>query len=239
LALFFAPLDRCPDVAPLPRGASGFAPLPFVPRKLSLRAMAKLLRGDARKRHSACRQRRREPVRTQRTLDANQACVDHNLHRRYRMREPRGGLVENGADVIVEGIDDLQTIEAVERAVTSAVERAGPVGRCTVAVAPTRDRDRWRVGVICSTRRDFVTVHVAAADGQALPDALARTVETSLDDARPPSRALACPRCGTPLQPVSESSDGRLRVGNPPRPLHVAAASRCPVCGSCGTAAGR
>jgi len=39
LALFFAPLDRCPDVAPLPRGASGFAPLPFVPRRLSLRAM--------------------------------------------------------------------------------------------------------------------------------------------------------------------------------------------------------
>jgi len=198
LPLFFAPLDRCPDVTPLPRGASDFAPLPFVPRELSLRAMAELLRGDARKRHSACRRRRREPGQNPgRTIDANQACVDHNLHRRCRMREPRGGLVEKGADVIVEGIDDLQTIEAVERAVTSAVERAGPVGRCTVAVAPTRDRDRWRVGVICSTRRDFVTLHVAAADGQA-----------------------------------------STRDGNPPRPSHVAAASRCPVCGSCGTAAG-
>jgi hypothetical protein len=47
LPLFFAPLDRCADVTPLPRGASGFAPLPFVPRTLSLRAMAELLRGDA------------------------------------------------------------------------------------------------------------------------------------------------------------------------------------------------
>jgi len=38
LPLFFAPLDRCPDT-PRPRGASGFAPLPFVPRELCLRAM--------------------------------------------------------------------------------------------------------------------------------------------------------------------------------------------------------
>jgi hypothetical protein len=144
-------------------------------------------------------------------------------------------MVAKTIDVIVEGIDDLQTIEAVERAVTSAVERAGTVGRCTIAVAPTRNHDRWRVGVICSTRRDFVTVHVAAADAQELSAALARGVETSLDDARRPSRVRACPRCGTPLRPISEQWEGgRLRVGNPPRPSHVAAALRCPSCGSCG-----
>jgi hypothetical protein len=99
--------------------------------------------------------------------------------------------VEEAVDVIVEGIDDLQTIEAVERAVTSAVERAGPVG-----------------------------------------------VETSLGNTRPPSRGRACPRCGMPLkQADQEWPGGRLRVGNPPRPSHVAAELRCPICGSCGTAA--
>jgi hypothetical protein len=83
-------------------------------------------------------------------------------------------------DITIEGVNDLQTIVAIERAVRCAFDRVGITERCTVAVSPADTKPGWSVGIFCRSAAEALTVVVGIEGAAPSHDRFADALEAAL-----------------------------------------------------------